>query len=223
MMNHRYQSDDIHLISGALAKAQGMYKPLVPSEQGPGGLYANLGDIHNATREGLSKNNISINYKKEIADEGAGAEFLWTSICHESGQYMRSCARFIEKTTIRETGNYLEMLKRMETMNILGIAPSKNDPIFFDDNGELNAETYVLNELKKPLEKQNLSTGEIISNHQYNDLMIELEGYPALAKDIMQRYSIGTLADLPKNEYHPAIQKIRRIKKTNEEYTRRNN
>jgi hypothetical protein len=51
--------------------------------------------------------------------------------------------------------------------------------------------------------------------------MIALGNDELTAKSIMKLYKIETLADLPKEVYHEALAKIRRIKKAEEEYSRR--
>jgi hypothetical protein len=220
MNNHR--SPEINQIMGALAKAQGSYKKLKANEESAGGKkFANLQAILDAVKDSLANNGLGFYQYIELLDEGSGAALLRTVLGHESGQYISSCARVVAGKTDRATGNIYEVHKRFHALMLLGIAPSENDPMAFDDNGDLLADERILEELKKPREQQKLHTEETVTKEQYNDLMIELEGYPELVKDIQDTYDIETLADLPKAEYHIALGKLRRIKKTHDEYVRR--
>ena len=139
-----YRSTEINEIMGALAKAQGNYKRLVANQNAPGGKFANLQAILEAVRESLSENGLGFFQFIELLDEGSGGALLKTTIGHESGQYISSCARVVAGKTERQTGNIYEIHKRLHALMILGIAPSDNDPIAFDDNGEIIAEQHLI-------------------------------------------------------------------------------
>lgn len=218
-----YRSPEINNIMAALAKAQGSYKKLQANEDAPGGKFANLQAILEAVRESLANNGLGFYQYIELLDEGSGAALLKTVLGHESGQFISSCARVITGKTERQTGNIYEIHKRFHALMILGIAPSANDPMAFDDNGEDLAEQHLINQLRKPKEpeKPELDRNDIVSKDQYEELLIELNGYEKIAKDIMEAYGIETLADLPRSEYHKARSKILKIKRTQEEYERK--
>ena len=218
-----YRSLEINEIMGALAKAQGSYKKLVANQDAPGGKFANLQAILDAVRESLSKNGLGFFQFVELLDEGSGAALLKTTIGHESGQYIASCARVITGKTERQTGNIYEIHKRLHALMLLGIAPSDNDPIAFDDNGEIMAEQHLISQLRKPdsPKKEEIDRTSIINKAQYEELLIELDGFEKIAKDIMEVYDIATLADLPASEYHRARAKILKIKRTQEDYLRK--
>ena len=221
--NTLYRSSEINEIMGALAKAQGSYKKLVANQDAPGGKFANLQAILEAVRESLSKNGLGFFQFIELLDEGSGAALLKTTIGHESGQYITSCARVVTGKTERQTGNIYEIHKRLHALMILGIAPSDNDPIAFDDNGEIMAEQHLIAQLRKPdsPKKETIDHTTVINKTQYEELLIELDGFEKIAKDIMEVYEISTLADLPASEYHRARSKILKIKKTQEDYLRK--
>ena len=221
--NSIYRSAEINEIMGALAIAQGSYKPLVANQDAPGGKFANLQAILLAVRESLSSNGLGFYQFIELLDEGSGAALLKTTIGHKSGQYIASCARVIPGKTDRETGNIYETHKRLHALMLLGIAPSDNDPIAFDDNGEMMAEAKLITDLRKPdsPKKEEINRNDVINKHQYEELLIELSGCDMIAKDIMEVYDIRTLADLPASEYHRARSKILKIKRTQEEYLRK--
>ncbi len=218
-----YRSAEINEIMGAFAKAQGGYKPLVANQDAPGGKFANLQAITLATRESLSANGLAFFQFIELQDEGSGAALLKTIIGHESGQYIASCARVVPGKTERQTANIYEIHKRLHALMLLGIAPSDNDPIAFDDNGEILAEQLLISELRKPdaPKKEEIDRQAVIDKTQYQELLIVLDGYEKVAKDIMETYGITTLADLPASEYHVARSRILRIRKTQEEYLRK--
>ncbi len=218
---NQYRSELIDQLMGSLAAAQGDYKPLEANEIAPGGKFANLAAVIAATREALSVNNLCLYFMEDLKDEGDGASIVRTYLGHSSGQFISSAARFVYGKNERQNGNRLETVKKRQAMLLLGIAPTKNDPFNFDDNCEELGEAQVLEELKKPAIKRDIDYSVSITTDQYNDLLIELNGYPEIAKDVLEVFGITTLADLPKSEYHPALQKIRRIKKTADEYDRR--
>jgi hypothetical protein len=222
-INNRYRSNEIGLVASAAAKAQGSYKPLIANEDAPGGKYANRAAIIAATKESLSINNLCSYQYTELLDEGAGAILLNTVLAHESGQWLSSCWRIVITGNERETSNRIEGFCRTQLAMVLGIAPSKNDPFAFDDNFEELAEQKLISEIRKPSQpkKVELDRNDTINNDQYQELLIELEGFEAIAKDILEVYNISTIQDLPRSEYHPAMAKIRKIKRIQEEYEKR--
>ncbi len=218
-----YRSEEINHIMGALAKAQGSYKKLIANQDTPGGKFANLQAILDAVRDSLAQNGLGFFQFIELLDEGSGAALLKTTLGHESGQFISSSARVITGKTERQTGNIYEIHKRLHALMILGIAPSSNDPIAFDDNGEIMAEQHLIASLRKPDSptKESIDHTDVINKTQYEELMIELSGFEKIAKDILQVYDLATLADLPASEYHRARAKILKIKRTQEEYLRK--
>lgn len=216
----KHRSDEIDQIMAALANAQGSYKSLKANQDAPGGKFANLQAIIAATSESLSKNGLAFYQFLDLLDEGSGAALLKTIVGHSSGQWISSTARVVAGKTDRATGNTLEIHKRLHAMMVLGIAPSDNDPYAFDDNGEMQAEEKLIEDLKKPVrdKKSSHQPEETIDKHQYNELLIELDQYEDIVKDILEVHHIETLADLPKSEYHPAMRKIRKLKKLSEQF-----
>ena len=217
-----YRSESIGMLVAALAKAQGSYKPLIANEKGPKGPYANLEATIDAVRDSLSSNGLSLFQYEEIQDDGAGAIILKTVIAHESDQFISSWARVIKGATLKETGSNTEIIKRRQAQTLLGIAPSKCDPAAADDDGYDMSEKALMREVRKPREDQKVvDRNDVIDTRQYNELMLELEGYESIAKDIMDTHEIQTLADLPSSEFFKAITRVRKIKKQQEDYERR--
>jgi hypothetical protein len=123
--------------------------------------------------------------------------------------------------TDRATGNTLEIHKRLQAMMILGIAPSKNDPVAFDDDGGEQEEDQLVESIVKLERVTSVDPSSVITKSQYNELLIALADNELIAENIMKTYKIETLADLPKEVYHDALAKVRRIKKAEDEYSRR--
>jgi hypothetical protein len=218
----KYRSENIGKIASALAQAQGEYKLLVANEEAPGTKFANLQAILEATRPALSKNELAFFQYIDLQDEGSGASLLISMLTHSSGEWISSRARIIMGKTDRSTGNIYEIHKRFHALMLLGIAPSKGDPLAFDDNGETLAKESVLDEMKKPeAAKIHIADNEPVTKDQYDDLLIELKHNKEIAKEILEVYGIETLADLPRTRYQPALQEIRRLKKVHEDYYNR--
>lgn len=217
------RSEEINHIMGSLAKAQGSYKRLVANEDSPSGKFANLQAILEAVRESLASNGLGFYQYIELIDEGSGAALLKTIIGHESGQWISSCARVISAKTDRQMGNTYEIHKRFHALMLLGIAPSKNDPMSFDDNGEELAEQQLIESVRRPNKstKETVDRNNTVNKAEYDELMIELDGYDDIAKDIQETYGIDTIADLPREEYQKARAKILKIKRVQEEYEKR--
>lgn len=217
-----YRSDDINELMADFSKAQGEYKPLLATQDSPSGKYANLQNILTATREALSKYNLAFYQYIELQDEGNGGKLLKTTLAHKSGQWICSVDRIIAGKNLRQTGNLYEITKRLHALSILGIAPSENDPAAFDDNSAEIAEQQLIDEIRKPKKtEREIDKNDTINKDQYQELLIELDGFEAIAKDILECYSIETLADLPREEYHKARHKILKIKKIQEDYESR--
>ncbi len=203
-----------------MAKAQGSYKTLKPNQMYKGDKYANLEAILLAVREALSVNALAFFQHDELIDEGSGAAILKTTIMHESGQWISSWARIVSGKTDKETGTIYEFRARQHAVRLLGIAPSQNDPYLWDDNGEMQAEITLLDDLSKPKEIRVREKGyreETITNQQYNQLKTMLDGYARLAKDILDKHSIESLDELPERLFLKTVKEIHRIKQIDED------
>jgi hypothetical protein len=219
----KYRSDTVGILCGALAKAQGCYKVLTPNEMVASGRFANLEAILDCTREALSTNGLAFYQFIELLDEGSGASLLNTILSHSSGEFISSCARITPGNTFRETFNCVEAYRRLNALLILGIAPSPGDPLIKDDNGLEEQDKAILKNLRKPQAEIAPASkfADKVTNDQYNDIMQELEGFEEIAKGIHEYYNVTSVADLPKDQYFVVQARIRKLKKTHEEYNRR--
>lgn len=215
---NNYRSDEINLVMQAFAKAQGCYKSLVPNEDTVQGKFANLSAMLDAVRKALSENELSFFQYLEIRGEGEGASYLRTVLGHSSGQWIGSEARILSGNTFRETSRSLESHKRIHAAMLLGIAPSKNDPMMHDDDGVAQAEKKIIDDIRSPKAAKVSEFADTISQEQYQQLMYDLEGHEGILKGILEFYTVSSLADLPKTEYYPALTRIRKIRETYQEF-----
>lgn len=212
------RSEDIGQLMLALSKAQGTYKKPIANQDAPGGPYANLASLLDAVRESLSVNEIGFKQHTENLDDGSGSQILETTIGHSSNQWSTSYVRIPKKKTDRAEGNCLENHKRMQASMLLGIAPSSNDPILFDDNFAESSLEQTLEETRKPKSERVIDRSDVISGQRYQDLLIELDTYPEYVQSILDIYNIDTLADLPNEEYLHVRKEIMNMKKADAEW-----
>ena len=219
----KYHSARTDAIYGALSEAQGQYSKVIPSQDSPRGKYANLDDILSSCRTALKQNELCFTQYLELEDAGNGARLLKTIIGHSSGQWLASYDRILPCKTDIETGNRTETIKRTQAMMLLGVAPSLNDPIAFDDNGVFQAENVLIESLKKPNDyKPKSYSKEVISKDNYNDILIEIADDEAILQNIRTVYGIDSLADLPKDQYLPVIHETRRLKQVAKDFSLKN-
>lgn len=210
----QYQTTDINQLAGALAKAQGAYKKLMPNQTYKGDKFANLNAIFEATREALSVNGLSFIQRDEILGDGTGTVIFKSMLLHESGQWISSWSRIIPERTERETAVIYEYRARQHTVRLLGIAPSFNDPYLFDDNGEHQSERRLVEDLQKPREELLRERGgrtKTIDDRQYRSLMNEIGEDKLIAQQIMDKQCIATLEDLPEDAYLKTLSWVRTV------------
>jgi len=212
-----YMSESIAQISESLALAQGSYRVLQPNTPCATGLYANLQAILDAVQPALKDNGLSFIQLTDLQDSGDGARLLITLLSHKSGEWIKSYARLVNDGSDRANDTRNQGIRRQQASLVLGIAPSAHDPAMLDDNGDSQAHEAVIEDLKRvrsgdqPIKKARYET---ISQLQYDELMIELEGYPEIVKSAFQKYGIDSMADLPASEYHPCRVDIMNLKDT---------
>lgn len=210
----QYQTDEINHLAGALSKAQGAYKKLVPNQIYKGDKFANLNAIFEATREATSANGLSFMQRDEILGDGTGTVIFKSMLLHESGQWISSWSRIIPERTERETAVIYEYRARQHAVRLLGIAPSYNDPYLFDDNGEHQSERRLVEDLQKPREelmRDHDGIRKTIDDRQYRALMNEIGEDKVTLKEIQDKQGISTIADLPEDAYLKTLSWVRRV------------
>ena len=210
-----YMSEKFGELTAALSKAQGSYKVLQPNTPCATGMYANLQAILDAAQPSLMDNELAFTQGTELTADGDGARLLFSLLSHKSDQFFKSYARLVNDGNDRANDTRNQAIRRQQASLVLGIAPSSHDPAMLDDNGESQAHEAVIDDLKRmrggdPVQKK--ARYETITQVMYDELMIELDGYPEILKSAFQKYGIDTMADLPLSEYHPCRVEIMTLK-----------
>lgn len=210
-----YCSIQTNELNTALAKAQDMYETVVFNRINPylDLQYVDLFNLIKATRKGLTENCIALTQFIETPDDGSTV--LHTRLLHSSGQWMETRARILPvKNDVAAYESTLNAQKRFSVMALLGIVPS-NDP--GDDDGEvamIKSNEYIA---VGPSEKMNprRQSMDVITKQQLEEIEAELNGFPDLASNLLEKLMLQSLADLPATQYRTTLIRIRKIK---EEY-----
>lgn len=141
------QSEQIHELATALAKAQGEMGYAKKSSLNPHfkSRFADLSEVWEACREELSKNGLAVLQTMNKDDHGVLC--LSTLLTHSSGQWIRSMYPLLckDNTSPQVMGSCITYARRYCLSAMVGIAPS-DEP---DDDGEKT----VKMEDRKPISK----------------------------------------------------------------------
>lgn len=205
----RYESDQLSELFASLAKSQlemeiaktDCANPFFKSK------YADLTSVVKASRPFLAKNGLSV--IQRILPSTQGVPYLYTRLCHASGQWIESKMAIIPaKNDIQTTGSYITYLRRYCYAAIVGVVSSEED----DD-----AEQAIQNE-RKISNNTNLIVSSKISREQLEIISKELDGHSGIVENILKGFAISKLADLESKHFSKCIERIKQIKsqKTNE-------
>jgi hypothetical protein len=204
------RSFQINELMAALAKAQGEMEIAGLHNENPyfKSKYADLATIVRASRPALTKNGLAV--VQQILPNDDGQSMLHTILGHSSGQYIETRMRIVPpKNDIQTLGSYITYLRRYSYASIVGCVAGNED-----DDGEVAMVDARQMVAKGPSTKYNpkQSSFETVTKEQLDELEYELEEYPDLAEEIMDKMQIQSLADLPKSKYGVSIRRIREIK-----------
>ena len=132
------QSENIADLASALSKAQGEIQGAKKDCANPffKSKYADLSSVWDACREPLTKNGLSV---IQATAERDGHIYLYTTLAHSSGQWIRSEIKVIVgKPDIQALGSSLTYCRRYSLAMIAGVCPE-------DDDGNLAS-----NKVKEP-------------------------------------------------------------------------
>jgi len=121
------KSDSIKELSAALSKAQSEFKPVVKNANNPffKSTYATLDAVIEATKEALSKNNLSIVQGNEPTETGV---IVTTLLSHASGEWIESqLAMPVTKPDPQGYGSAITYGRRYALSAILGVASEEDD------------------------------------------------------------------------------------------------
>ena len=123
------QSENINELFAALSKAQGELKNADKNSINPHfkSKYADLSEFIDASREPLSKYNLSV--IQTMGKDDQGILSLFTTLGHSSGQWIRSIFPLICKDdkNIQSWGSSITYIRRYCLGAIIGIAPDEAD------------------------------------------------------------------------------------------------
>lgn len=141
------QSTQLNELFGALAKAQGQFKPAVMDKVNPHykSKFASLTSVMNACREGMTTNGLAIIQAVESYESG----YLITTILgHSSGQWISSQFKLIlTKSDMQGLGSAISYARRYGVSAMLGIVSDE------DDDANLAVAKPVIDLEKSDLEK----------------------------------------------------------------------
>lgn len=207
-----YRSEDIKDLATALAKAQGEINVASLNRSNPyfKSKYADLLSIVSAARPALSKYGLSV--VQDIIAHADGHSVLHTILLHSSGQWIESRMRIVPpKTDIQSLSSYTTYLKRMAYSSLVGVVTGDEDDdgeIAMTDSRDMIAKGPALNNKYNPKEQ----SYETVTREQLEELEYELSECPDLAEEILSKFHLQSLADLPKNKYQASLNRIREIK-----------
>lgn len=123
------QSEQIHELATALAKAQISFQPVLKGQEAKGTAfsyhYADLATVLDAVRKPLSDNGLCLMHTTEWTE--AGAFVLIGRLIHTSGQYISAAWPLPDNAGPQDLGKHLTYGRRYTATALLGIAAEEDD------------------------------------------------------------------------------------------------
>lgn len=201
-----FESREVDKLFTALAKAQLDMEVAKTEASNPffKSRYADLTSIVKASRKSLASNGLSV--IQRILPNGNGLLYLYTRLCHASGQWMESKMPINPpKTDIQSVGSYITYLKRYNYAAIVCCVSSDED-----DDGE----SAMVGERKA--EPRSSEPSDKISKAQLQVLASELEGCEDVLESLLKGNKIQKLSDMLSKNYTSCMNQIRSIKRARE-------
>lgn len=139
-------SATIGTLIGALAKARKQFKPVIKSSSNPffKSKYADLAEVIEATKDGLSDNGLAVLQPPAFARETGTVEIL-TLVAHSSGEWIKGILDMpTTKTDAWSVGSAITFGRRYSYSAIVNVASEEDD----DGNGAVSGE------FKKPTKEE---------------------------------------------------------------------
>lgn len=186
----------------ALCKAQAQLQPAEKDSVAGSGSYkykyANLAAVMSAAQEALAANGLAFSCR--MITEGQ-INYFYARLCHETGEYLESKIEIginlQEIKAIQELGKVITYLRRYTFSMMVGIITEEDD----------DAQSIVQNQ--KSFSKPQ-SSPEYITKEQKDTIIHELDDHHDILQMLLDKY--GTIDKMPKNQYLPALDRIREIK-----------
>ncbi len=184
-------SEQIAELATALSKAQGEFKVAGNDKKNPHfkSSYASLESIHDAIKEPLAKNGLSISHL-------IGGGKIYTTLLHASGQYMR-CEFDLPEGTVQQKGSALSYFKRYGLCCLLAIATGDDE-----DDGNKAEEAGPI-----------ASKSVCISFTQVKELEEALEHDETRISNLLRFHNIDNLTKFPLKEFGALMAKYKKVAK----------
>ena len=188
-INHqaKFESDQLDLLFGALAKAQGEMEIANHNSANPffKSTYSTLSSFFKASRPFLAKNGLSV--IQRVMSNGDRSIYLYTRLCHSSGQWIESKMPInTTKADIQSLGSCITYLRRYNYASVVGVASSLEE----DDDGKSQ------------------SPQAFVSASQVAMLEKGLEGMPELRERMLSSMGIKSIECLPASEFERSYKHI---------------
>lgn len=150
------QSEQIDLLAAALVKAQAAMKPASMNKINPHfkSKYADLAAVIESVRKPLTDNGLA--FTQTIHFEVENTLYLWTTLLHTSGQWLRAEYPLPTNATPQQLGSALTYARRYSLSAITGTAADEDDD---GDKAEVQAK-------KKPDAEPTYPTDKKIAPHE---------------------------------------------------------
>jgi hypothetical protein len=198
-------------LAESLSLAQGEYPPIPYNRTNASwnDEYTDLDIVMKYIRPILSKYKLSLNQWTELTPDSS--TILHTQLLHSSGQWKESRTKVIPaRNDIKTFDSAMADARRQQAVALLGVT-LEGDPK--DDDGSYGMiESYQ--EVASGAEKKLIRTKEsyeCITQEQADELDRELDGHPDLAQELLTKYNLRGLSDMPKSKYRFALEQVRKF------------
>ena len=212
-MRNTMESQSTDEIATAFAAAQLEYPAYIgPNRDGfyLKSAYTDIAALRKALFPTLAKNGLSFRqYTSRAAD---GSLVLTSTLSHTSGQFFSSKDTVVPAdATLRSIGTSLKYIRRQQMMALLQCDP-------FSDAEDDDGETQHKDIADEPLERMQPSVDLkkhsylTITPEQIDQIEMELDGWPDLAKKLFKTFEISRVADMKRSQYDTAFRQLLEIK-----------
>ncbi len=192
-----YESAELGKLFEALSKAQGEIEIAKEDSLNPffKSKYSDLASVINASRPYLSKFGLSV--IQRIMANGNGTSYLFTRLCHASGQWMESRMNLLPtKPDMQGMGSAISYARRYAYSAMIGVVTG------LDDDGNAACSS--------PKSEETSSTSNITQMQAKKILerLAEINDESLLDK-ILEFFNISALSYLPQNQFDQCMNKMK--------------
>jgi hypothetical protein len=212
-MRNTMESESTDLIATAFAEAQLEYPAYIgPNRDGfyLKSAFTDIPALRRALFPVLAKHGLS--FRQYTRRDANGLLTLHSVLSHSSGQYFGSSDTITpENATLRSYGATKKYVRRQQMMALLQCDP-------FSDAEDDDGETQHKDIADEPLERMQPSvdlkkhTYLTITPEQIDQIEMELDGWPDLAKKLFKTFEISRVADMKRSQYDTAFRQLLEIK-----------